>query len=829
MWYDIQLVIISTRDRGCKYCNRRRANTARGSHSHGRSLNKSRRIEMLKQLIDRFSYQIPVQAMSRRGFLLGLICSASAHLIGRRYRSAVAGPKRVHVVVPPNGSPEDIFGYIRRTMGTMDKNLYRQILGAANEFKEGDESEGVAAANNKSRENARALLERTRIGDLTAHSVFEDAVSRFIDQAVDEKTTKTLADWSVSDLRQFLLDTSETQIRDIMPGLPSDVIACVVKLMTNEQLVAVGQKVFNSLPDSKIGAKGYMGARIQPNSPTDNLDDIQWQVFNGWAFAVGDVLLGTNPVSSEVESVAAVELALADIIRTFELENVMPHCVLAHVDVQAEVENSIPGSTALWFQSLAGVEDANTTFDIGVDKMVQHAATRVGKYGLYFETGQGADATNGHGKGFDMVIHEARKYGFARALTREVRQAQVSAGESPAPWVHVNDVAGFIGPEIFRTREQLVRCCLEDIVMGKLHGLTIGLDICSTLHMDVDLDDLDWCIDQIMPAGPAYLMALPTKNDPMLGYLTTGFQDHVRIREKFGYKVNDRMWQFFKTLGVIDNHGRPTQHFGQPTWIYLQYRRAKGDTRSDIEVLAEGRQKVAEIQARGVNIAEGYGKRPWHLESRLDRRIRHLYDDSKECIWARLSDDFVASIPSAVPVSSQSKDREDYILHPPTGEILSSASTKKIDQLRVVHAGVYDVQIVISDGLNAYALTDPAHLAPYLKHVRAALKDADYKLSPENLVVRSGRVRAGYRIGEVLYGPLPEVDSNRAILHIIGERPGSGHHAFSVYITAPQVSTWAKKGLADHNITKVVSGIADTALAPAQAATETLKILNQLA
>jgi hypothetical protein len=24
-------------------------------------------------------------------------------------------------------------------------------------------------------------------------------------------------------------------------------------------------------------------------------------------------------------------------------------------------------------------------------------------------------------------------------------------------------VAGFIGPEVFKTREQLVRCCLEDI------------------------------------------------------------------------------------------------------------------------------------------------------------------------------------------------------------------------------------------------------------------------------------------------------------------------------------------------------------------------------
>jgi ethanolamine ammonia-lyase large subunit len=140
-----------------------------------------------------------------------------------------------------------------------------------------------------------------------------------------------------------------------------------------------------------------------------------------------------------------------------------------------------------------------------------------------------------------MVIHEARKYGFIRALKQQIEDQ--NAREA---WVHVNDVAGFIGPEVFKTKEQLVRCCLEDTVMGKLHGLPIGLDICSTLHMDVSLEDLDWCIEQVMPANPAYLMALPTKNDPMLSYLTTSFADHVRVREKFGYKINDAMWDFSK-------------------------------------------------------------------------------------------------------------------------------------------------------------------------------------------------------------------------------------------------------------------------------------------
>ena len=165
-----------------------------------------------------------------------------------------------------------------------------------------------------------------------------------------------------------------------------------------------------------------MGARIQPNSPTDAPEDIVMQVFDGWSYAVGDVVLGTNPVSSDVDRVAAIELALRDVLAAFGLEQVMPHCVLAHIDVQAAAEARFPGCTALWFQSLGGVADANAVFGIDVARMAGYAATRSGPFGMYFETGQGADATNGHGKGFDMVIHESRKYGFARALKAVVAE-----------------------------------------------------------------------------------------------------------------------------------------------------------------------------------------------------------------------------------------------------------------------------------------------------------------------------------------------------------------------------------------------------------------------
>lgn len=67
----------------------------------------------------------------------------------------------------------------------------------------------------------------------------------------------------------------------------------------------------------------------------------------------------------------------------------------------------------------------------------------------------------------------------------------------------------------------------------------------------------------------------------------------------------------------------------------------------------------------------------------------------------------------------------------------------------------------------------------------------------------------------------------RGILHIIGERPGTMHHAYSVYITVAKGKRWCEKGF-DHNNTKLVSNVADTALRPKEAARETLTIIREI-
>jgi ethanolamine ammonia-lyase large subunit len=345
--------------------------------------------------------------------------------------------------------------------------------------------------------------------------------------------------------------------------------------------------------------------------------------------------------------------------------------------------------------------------------------------------------------------------------------------------------------------------------------------------MEVTLDDLDWCQDQIMPANPAYLIALPTKNDPMLSYLTTAYQDHVRLRQKFGYKVNDAMWDFYKRIGIVDKENRYTEHFGDPLWVFYQYCLARGDKRSRDEIYAEGWRKVKEVKARGVDIATGHGKEIWDLNHPLEAKVRALYEDAKVSLRAELTAEFTRTIPDAVFLSTLSRDRDDYILHPETGEKLSPPSIAALEKLRDSWgANPPRGQIVISDGLNAKAIMDEGHLAPYLDEVRKLLADAGAPMSETNLVVTGGRVRAGYRIGELLFEKSAP-GSFCGILHIIGERPGTMHHSYSVYITVVKGKRWAERNI-DHDITKLVCNIADTALAPRDAARETLTIIREL-
>src|SRR3954454_6476516 len=183
--------------------------------------------------------------MSRRQFLV-MVGAASAALAGYRV-VAKASPGAGTTVITEIKPGEDVFAYIGRSKGGFDQALYRQVIGAANDFKEGDQAIGVGAADEATRDNARTLLANTRIQDLHDHPVLVDNLQRLIWQTTDQAQYAKVKDWTMGQLKEFLLASSEPEIKGVMYGLSSDTIGCVPKLMSNQELTALGRKIFNEL------------------------------------------------------------------------------------------------------------------------------------------------------------------------------------------------------------------------------------------------------------------------------------------------------------------------------------------------------------------------------------------------------------------------------------------------------------------------------------------------------------------------------------------------------------------------------------------------------
>jgi ethanolamine ammonia-lyase large subunit len=412
--------------------------------------------------------------------------------------------------------------------------------------------------------------------------------------------------------------------------------------------------------------------------------------------------------------------------------------------------------------------------------------------GLYFETGQGSAVTNGTSEGVDMVTLEARAYGVARHL-----QQQTGA------WMLVNDVAGFIGPEVFRTAAQLERACLEDTAMAKLHGLTMGLDVCATFHMGIPPAELAQVTAKVVErAAPAYLMGVAGNADPMLGYLTTSFREHPGLRRRAGKAATTVMDERLRSLG------------SDVSALYGAYCKAGGDARTSTALSDEARRTLGELQERGFDLGFPAGDAA-PATSRLDA----IYEHARRALYAQIEQGALNdACPRHMRVRTIATDRDDYLAHPPQGERLVPGDAGAVR--RVYPSSRPQVQVVVSDGLNANAVNE--HLREVLPAVSRMLADSGCRVGDVAIVVRNGRVRAGYHVGQLLDVPV--------VVHLIGERPGTGINTLSAYLTYGRDqrgrSRWTPA--LDHSCTTAVCGIHPRGKTPELAAAEIARLVGRM-
>jgi ethanolamine ammonia-lyase large subunit len=383
----------------------------------------------------------------------------------------------------------------------------------------------------------------------------------------------------------------------------------------------------------------------------------------------------------------------------------------------------------------------------------------------------------------------------------------------------VNDVAGFIGPEVFRTAEQLRRACLEDVVMAKLHGLTMGLDVCSTFHMGIEPERLQSLTEQLVnEAAPAYLMAVAGNADPMLGYLTTSFRQHPRLRRRARKQVATAMHERFVALGVMDETGGLKAGRPGAADFYAMYAKAGGEARSFDALRREGARRLGALAERGFDLGygQGAGDSP---PPEIELRMRAIYRHARQSLYAVLDQTVIRDVsPRALRVRTQADQREEFLGHPPSGERISEADARRVSSL---YGHVRPrVQVVISDGLNANAVNE--NLRMVLPPLRQMLAAAGQTLSDREVIIENGRVRAGYHVGALL-----GVD---VIVHLIGERPGTGINTLSAYLTYGRSRSGALRWspAMDHSCTTAVCGIHAKGKSPLDAAEEIARHVERM-
>ncbi|MEW9122551.1 MAG: ethanolamine ammonia-lyase subunit EutB [Thermotaleaceae bacterium] len=430
----------------------------------------------------------------------------------------------------------------------------KEVLAKANEEKSGDSLAGIAAESLTERIAAKEVLSNLTLKDLRNNPVVpyeEDEVTRIIQDAVNEKIYNEIKNWTVAELREWLLDTKTTDedIKRVRRGLTSEMIAAVTKLMTNLDLVYAAKKIkVIAHCNTTIGEENTLAMRLQPNHPSDNIDGILISLYEGLSYGIGDAVLGLNPVDDSVESVTSVLNLFEEVKTKWQIPT--QTCVLAHVRTQMEaIKRGAPSD--MIFQSIAGTEKGNEAFGISAKlldearELVLEEGTSVGPNVMYFETGQGAELSSDAHFGVDQVTLEARCYGFAKRYE---------------PFL-VNTVVGFIGPEYLYDSKQVIRAGLEDLFMGKLSGISMGVDACYTNHMKADQNDLENLAIILSTAGCNYLIAVPQGDDVMLNYQTLAYHDGAALRELLGLNPIKEFEVWLEKMGIYEN-GKLTNRAG---------------------------------------------------------------------------------------------------------------------------------------------------------------------------------------------------------------------------------------------------------------------------
>ncbi len=435
----------------------------------------------------------------------------------------------------------------------------KEVLAKANERKSGDEAAGIAAKGAEERVAAKVVLAATPMWVLRANPVVpyeDDEVTRVIDDDIDEAAYAKIKDWTVEEFRAWLLkeETTTEMIRGVSKGLTGEMAAAVAKLCTTLDLVVGAKKMPVVVHNTcTCGLPGRLNVRLQPNHPTDDIDAIRAEIYEGMAYVCGDQVWGINPSIDTVENLMKLYDMMWDIKQKWNVPAGI--CNLGHVTTQMEcMKKGAPVGQV--FQSICGTEGGLKSFGVTVSMLDEAYALAKkhcypeGPNYMYFETGEGTELSAYAHNNADQLTLEARKHALARRYNP----------------MGVNSVVGFIGPEYLYDGMEIIRAGLEDHFCGKLIGIPIGLDNCYTNHVRADQNTIELLMVADTVAGCNYHMSVPMGDDVMLSYQCASYHDTPSMWSALGWRPSPEYEKWAEDLGLMKD-GKLTAKAGDPSFF----------------------------------------------------------------------------------------------------------------------------------------------------------------------------------------------------------------------------------------------------------------------
>jgi ethanolamine ammonia-lyase large subunit len=615
----------------------------------------------------------------------------------------------------------------------------KALLGAADISKAGDRMAALTAADEMTREAARAILSGLTLQHIHDHPLTTtdgriDSIMR-VNYDIDREAFETIATLTVGELKDLLLRAAAPEVRRLGRGLTGVMAAALAKLMDVHELILVARKAKRSAQArTLVGAQGTLSSRLQPNHPTDDLSCVSALVYTGLSMGSGDALLGINPSIDTVENVTAL-LTHLDRLRR-ETGAPTQICVLAHMKTQmASLQDGAP--LEILFQSLAGTERTLTDeFDVTVDLLdeayhlmaTQGPLRETTSQFMYFETGQGSELTYAKHEDMDMTTCEALCYGLARRYD---------------PFM-VNNVTGFIGPETHLDNIEMILSNLQDHFMGKLMGLPMGMAPCYTMHSDISIEGHQIATELLAAAGANYFMDVFLTVDRMLAYFDTSGHDDQTLREIHNARPAAEYLAWAKTRGIFTEMEDGTIERG-PNW---------GNPR-----IFCGSESEFDRLLERVPAAYGFDSAGPRPANHVSREIRANLAIGRQAIAAELDE---ARLPDLTfrRLKTRASDKQTHLGNPDIGAYLDKECI-----VDLAPEGM-DVQIVVSDGLSAEAIH---HNIPDLLPILLDGLLAHGLSVGQPILLPFGRVKVAEAVGELLQPKL--------VISLIGERPGGDARA----------------------------------------------------